>query len=197
MIKRLALATENPHKVREFSDLLGPHGWEVIASTGIVFPEETGTTFTDNAYEKAKTVCLATGMPALADDSGIVIDALGGAPGVYSARYAGLTHGSRDEIDRANIKKVLDAMQGRTDRTARFVCALVCTFPDHTMLTAEGTVEGTIANESHGSHGFGYDPIFVLPDGRTMAELTSEEKHQISHRSRAVQHLIAQLAARQ
>ena len=145
---------------------------------------ETGTTFAENAYIKAEAVMRATGCAAIADDSGLCVDALDGAPGVYSARYTG-NHSDSDE-DRYRL--VLKNLEGREDRTARFVSELCCVFPNGDVLRARGVCEGEILTAPRGANGFGYDPIF-LPRGydRSMAELTMEEKNAISHRGRALE----------
>jgi XTP/dITP diphosphohydrolase len=183
----LVLATLNPGKVREFAELLSAAGlpahviglWEA----GISAPKETGTTFRDNAILKARHAAAATGQLALADDSGLEVDGLGGAPGVYSARYAG--PGADDEANRRQLVAALEAAP-EAARTARFHCAIAIAQPDGAVEVVEGTCEGIIVTESRGTHGFGYDPLFLLPDrGQTMAELTSAEKNAISHRARA------------
>jgi XTP/dITP diphosphohydrolase len=188
---RLVLASANPDKVREIAALLGGAGFEVEPRPpSLPDVDETGTTLLDNARLKARAVCRATGAPAVADDTGLEVDALDGAPGVYSARYAGEA-ATYDE----NVTKLLAALAGRDDRRARFrTVALVC-FPDGREVWAEGVVEGSITTERRGGNGFGYDPVFQPDDagGRTMAELTADEKHAISHRGRAVRALAAKL----
>ncbi len=186
-LSRVVVATQNAGKVREFAALLADTGWTLVLArdAGVAtLPEETGTTFAENATLKARAVAEATGHPALADDSGLVVDALGGEPGVYSARYGGpgLTDTDRYQL-------VLDALRAVPDdrRTARFVAVLVVALPDVTLRTAEGAVEGHIARAPRGDHGFGYDPIFVpLGETRTTAEMPDAEKNRISHRARAV-----------
>ncbi|MDR2670860.1 MAG: RdgB/HAM1 family non-canonical purine NTP pyrophosphatase [Oscillospiraceae bacterium] len=185
------LATGNPGKRREMESLLAPLGvrLRLPAEFGAAFaPDETGGTFAANARLKAEAALALTGLPALADDSGLEVAALGGAPGVLSARYggAGLSAADRNE-------RLLAALAGRTDRAAHFVCALVCLFPDGRSLTAEGVCEGEIAAAPCGAGGFGYDPLFYLPKyGKTMAELPDDEKNRISHRGRAVRALLRQ-----
>ena len=174
------LASKNKHKITEFERILTPLG------IGLICPdigeiEETGTTFIENARIKALAAMEITGKPSIADDSGLEIDALDGRPGVYSARYAG-----ENAADRDRINKVLREMEGVTDRTARFVCAICCVFEDGTEITAIGTCEGEIAYEPAGENGFGYDPVFVIGTGRTFAELTDREKDEISHRGKAL-----------
>ncbi|MDR0381940.1 MAG: RdgB/HAM1 family non-canonical purine NTP pyrophosphatase [Oscillospiraceae bacterium] len=187
------LATGNPGKRREMESLLAPLGvrLRLPAEFGADFaPDETGATFAANARLKAEAALALTGRPALADDSGLEVAALGGAPGVLSARYGGaeLSAAARNE-------RLLAALAGRTDRAARFVCALVCLFPDGRVLTAEGVCEGEIAPEPRGAGGFGYDPLFYVPKyGKTMAELSDDEKNEISHRGRAVRALLRRWA---
>jgi XTP/dITP diphosphohydrolase len=183
----IVVATQNAGKVREFAALLAdlPARFVAAREAGVdALPEETGTTFAANAELKARFVADQTGLSALADDSGIVIDALGGAPGVYSARYGGpgLDDRGRYELVLAQLRDVPLA-----ERTARFVAHLAFVLPDGTLHRAEGVVEGTIAEEPRGAGGFGYDPIFV-PQGetRTFAEFPEDEKNRASHRARAV-----------
>lgn len=182
------LASKNRHKLAELHRILSPMGVNIILESdlGVTLPEveETGTTFAENAALKARSACAACGLPAIADDSGLCIDGLNGAPGVYSARFAGDQHD-----DDANIDKVLHLLQeepaGSASRRARFVCSICCCFPDGTELTASGVCEGEIARERHGSNGFGYDPIF-LRDGRSFAEMSEEQKDAVSHRGNAL-----------
>ena len=187
-MSRLVLATRNPHKVDEMRVLLAPLAIDIVgldAFAGVPEPEETGQTFAENARIKAVSAARATGHFALADDSGICIDALGGRPGVHSARWARPGSGAKEWI-----AKTLREMEGvpDDDRTARYVCVLALAAPDGTVLgEAEGTFEGCIAPAPRGTGGFGYDPIFLLPDGsRTAAELTPDEKNTLSHRGNAV-----------
>ncbi|MDR0671012.1 MAG: RdgB/HAM1 family non-canonical purine NTP pyrophosphatase [Oscillospiraceae bacterium] len=188
------LATGNPGKRREMESLLAPLGvrLRLPAEFGAAFaPDETGATFAANARLKAEAALALTGLPALADDSGLEVAALNGAPGVFSARYggAGLSAAARNE-------RLLAALAGQTDRAARFVCALICLFPDRRALTAEGVCEGEIALAPRGAGGFGYDPLFYLPKyKKTMAELSDGEKNEISHRGLAVRALLRQWAA--
>jgi XTP/dITP diphosphohydrolase len=185
---RLLVASRNRAKAAEIAAILHSEGLdlEVISLADfpdVALPPETGRTFAENAIAKAKYAAAATGLPAVADDSGLEVDALGGEPGVMSARYGG-----PDATDRDRYEKVLNLLRDAPDdkRTARFRCAAAYAAPDGETLLAEGAVEGRIAREPSGSGGFGYDPIFV-PAGetRTMAQLTPEEKHAISHRGRA------------
>jgi XTP/dITP diphosphohydrolase len=198
--KRLLVATHNPGKLKEFEFLLAPHGIEVVgaASLGLPEPEETGTTFAENALLKARAAAAATGLPALADDSGIVVHGLGGEPGIHSARWAGPDR----DFDVA-IRKVLDGLTQRfggfaaADKRAAFVAVLCLCRPDGSHRFFEGRVEGTLVDTPRGARGFGYDPIFV-PDGhrKTFAEMTAEEKHAISHRRLALDAFMAALERR-
>jgi XTP/dITP diphosphohydrolase len=189
----IVLASANPHKASEIVEILEDlaAGRIVIVSRPKTVGEidETGTTLEENAQIKARVVCGATGSPALADDTGLEVDGLGGAPGVYSARYAGT--GATDE---ENVAKLLGALEGHTDRSARFRTVAAVAFPDGRMICASGVIEGSIADAPRGSAGFGYDPIFI-PGGesRSYAELSSTEKHAISHRGRALRSLVGRL----
>jgi XTP/dITP diphosphohydrolase len=181
---RFVLATRNAHKLREFGALLAPHYLEPLPDE-VDLPPETGTSFAENALLKASAAAAATGRPAIADDSGIVVEALGGAPGIYSARYAG--EGATDE---QNLAKLLDELRDRSDRRAAYVCALALVDPRGGQEVFEGRCEGTLSADPRGTGGFGYDPAFVPDDrppgdARTMAELAPEEKDAISHRGRA------------
>jgi XTP/dITP diphosphohydrolase len=183
----IVVATQNAGKVREFAVLLAdlPARFVTAREAGVlVLPEETGTTFAENAAIKARAVAAATGLPALADDSGLVVDALDGAPGVFSARYggAGLTDRDRHTLVLNQLRDAAPA-----GRTARFVAVLALVLPDGGMHQAEGTVEGAIADAPRGSGGFGYDPIFV-PHGEdsTFAEIPADQKNRMSHRARAL-----------
>ena len=186
---RLVLSTRNAHKVRELNVLLAPH--EVLPlPEDVVLPPETGETFAENALGKARAAAEATGMPSIADDSGIEADALGGAPGVRSARYAG-----EHATDEENLSKLLREVPADGDRRVAYVCALAYVEggEEHVF---EGRCEGTLAAEPRGDGGFGYDPAFVpadRDDGRTMAELSVEEKDAISHRGRAARAFLAWL----
>ena len=190
---KLLVATNNLGKVREYEELLAGLPFEVTfpAQEGIALEvEESGATFEENARLKALAYARASGLPTLADDSGLEVDALGGAPGVRSARYAG--PGASD-VDR--YQKLLDALAGvpEDQRTARFCCVVALAWPDGTVHTAEGRCEGQIGWAPRGEHGFGYDPVFIVDGfgGLTMAELEPEVKNRISHRARAVQNLAA------
>jgi XTP/dITP diphosphohydrolase len=187
---RLVLATRNYHKLRELSALMAPYELDPLPED-VRLPPETGTTFADNAIGKARAAAAATGRPAVADDSGIEARALGGAPGVWSARYAG--DGATDE---ENLAKLLREVPDEGDRRVTYVCALAYVEPGGRQELVHGRCEGVLAHEPRGSGGFGYDPAFVpdaYPDGRTMAELTPEEKDAISHRGRAARELRAKL----
>jgi XTP/dITP diphosphohydrolase len=192
---RVVLASGNSGKLRELSSLLAPFGFDLVAQSalGVETPPETGETFAENAVLKARYAAAATTLPALADDSGIEVDALGGRPGIYSARYAG--DGASDQ---ANLRKMLDEMRGvpAPQRTARYQCviAFVTSATDTKPIFASGTWEGTLISTPRGLGGFGYDPIFV-PRGfdRTAAELDPEEKNSLSHRGQALHALVTQL----
>lgn len=184
---KLVLASKNPHKLLEMQTILGRLGLEVIleSQAGVdVEVEETGTTFEENALLKATAVMKASGMAAIADDSGLMVDALDGAPGVYSARYGGL------DSDAARTQLLLEHMKDVPDgqRTARFVSAIACALPDGRIVTARGTCEGVITRQPAGENGFGYDPVFYVPSlGKTFAQAAAEEKNAISHRGNALQ----------
>jgi XTP/dITP diphosphohydrolase len=184
----IVLATRNQGKIRELEVLLEGFGVEFRSLNdfppiaGVV---EDGTTFEENAYKKAHQTARMLGFPALADDSGLVVEALGGEPGVRSARYAG--EGASDE---ENNRKLLHALEGREDRKAAFECVISVAVPRGPALTYEARCEGEIARTPAGTHGFGYDPVFFYPPmGKTFAELTTEEKNRVSHRGRAMAEL--------
>ncbi len=183
---RMILATNNAHKLREFREILSPCGVEIVSLSemGVTSdPEETGVTFAENAYIKAKAVADKTGMAAIADDSGLAVDALGGAPGIHSARYTG-RHDDTD-ADRRNL--LFRNMQGMTERSARFVSAISCVFANGETLEAEGYCEGQISQEERGEGGFGYDSMFIpVGESRTMAEMSADEKNEISHRGKSL-----------
>lgn len=192
MTEKFVLATHNPGKLKEMSAILAGLGIEVVmpADLGItVEVEETGETFAENAMLKAKAVCKAAGMPAIADDSGLCVDALNGGPGVYSARYGG------EELDdRGRYLLLLNSMRGAAGRNAHFSCAVACAFPNGDSLSAEGRCDGTIAFAPMGTDGFGYDPVFFVPElRRTFAQLTAEEKSAVSHRGRALTDFVKKL----
>jgi len=187
-MRKIVLATANPGKLRELQAVLAGLDFEIVPQSAFGVPEaeETGLTFIENALLKARNAAFYTGLPALADDSGLAVDALGGVPGIYSARYAGAGAG-----DRANIGKLLAELDGvpAERRTARFVCVLALLHhpADPTPLICQGSWEGTILTEPRGEGGFGYDPIFFVPgEQRTAAELEPAVKNQISHRGQAL-----------
>jgi XTP/dITP diphosphohydrolase len=193
-MRKVVIATSNPHKVDEIAAVLGQVGIECVplGDAGIPEPEENGATFEENARIKAVAYAKALGVTVLADDSGLEVDALGGAPGVHSARYAGIGE-TRAERDAANNAKLLRALEGvpQARRTARFVCVLSVARPDGSIVAeARGHFEGWIGEAPRGANGFGYDPLLVLADGRTSAELTSAEKNARSHRGNALRTLV-------
>lgn len=184
---KVILASKNQHKLTELSAILSQLCFEIALESeyGLdIDVEETGTTFEENSFLKADAVMKASGLPVLADDSGLMVDALDGAPGVYSARYG---HKASDKERTAylleNMKDVPEERRG-----AKFVCVITCLFPDGRKIVARGECPGVIARAPHGENGFGYDPVFYLPElGMTYAELPSEQKNAISHRARALQ----------
>lgn len=184
---KVILASKNQHKLTELSAILSQLGFEIALESeyGLdIDVEETGTTFEENSFLKADAVMKASGLPVLADDSGLMVDALDGAPGVYSARYG---HKASDKERTAylleNMKDVPEERRG-----AKFVCVITCLFPNGRKIVARGECPGVIARAPHGENGFGYDPVFYLPElGMTYAELPSEQKNAISHRARALQ----------
>ncbi|PKE32832.1 XTP/dITP diphosphatase [Rahnella sp. AA] len=192
-MKKVVLATGNAGKVRELAHLLAEFGLDVVAQTelGVESAEETGLTFIENAIIKARHAAAETGLPAVADDSGLAVDFLGGAPGIYSARYAGV-----DASDQQNLDKLLVALKDvpQGERNAQFHCVLVYMrhAEDPTPLVCHGSWPGEIAFAQAGEGGFGYDPIFFVPElGKTAAELTREEKSAVSHRGQALKLLLA------
>ncbi len=194
-MKKLVLASNNAKKMKELNALLAPLGFEVIAQgqLGIPEAEEPHCTFVENALAKARHAAAHSGLPALADDSGLCVAALGGAPGVHSARYAG-----EPKADARNNEKLLAELAGQADRRAHFVCTLVLVraADDPQPIIAEGEWHGEILEASRGADGFGYDPLFYVPShGQTAAELDAVVKNQLSHRGQAMQQLIARLPA--
>jgi XTP/dITP diphosphohydrolase len=194
-MRQLVLASSNPGKLREIEPLLAPLGIEVIPQSrlGITEAEEPHDTFVENALAKARHASRASGLPALADDSGLCVDALGGAPGVHSAYYAG-REGGREERDARNNAKLLASLADA--RRAHYTCVMVLvrSADDPQPVVAEGTWHGEIARAPRGTNGFGYDPLFLLPErGVTAAELAPEEKNRISHRALAAARLMALL----
>jgi XTP/dITP diphosphohydrolase len=197
LTNKIVLATGNKGKLRELEKLLGPLDFEILSQSEFDVSEvtETGTTFMENAIIKARNASLITGLPAIADDSGLAVDALGGAPGVYSARYAGV-----DASDKDNIDKLLFALKDvpEAQRGARFLCVLVYmrSAEDPTPIICQGEWRGQITREIMGENGFGYDPVFWLAEQAcTSAQLTSDVKNSISHRGAAIKLLVQQLAA--
>jgi len=194
----VVLASSNPGKVREFNELLADHHIEVVPQSqfGVPDAEETGLSFVENAILKARNAARHTGLPAIADDSGIEVDALAGAPGIYSARYAG-----SGASDQANLEKLLTALEGVPEAgcSARFQCLMVYLrhADDPTPLICQGTWEGRILSVPRGSNGFGYDPVFFVPThGCSAAELEPAVKNALSHRGQALRQLVAALTAR-
>ncbi|MCM1148915.1 MAG: RdgB/HAM1 family non-canonical purine NTP pyrophosphatase [Butyricicoccus sp.] len=190
---KFVLASNNANKLRELRELLSGEGIELVSQreAGCDFSvEENGASFEENAYLKAIAVTRAAGLPAVADDSGLMVDALGGAPGIYSARYTG----SHEDSDAARTAFLLEKLGDEANRAARFACALCCTFPNGDVLRACGECPGSILTEPRGGGGFGYDPVF-LPEGldRSMAELSEAEKNAISHRGRAMRKFVEEL----
>ncbi|MBQ7549041.1 MAG: XTP/dITP diphosphatase [Clostridia bacterium] len=190
---KIIIATHNRKKLTELKRILAPLGIEAVidANVGITLPdvEETGSTFEENAFLKADSGCKVSGLACIADDSGLCVDALGGAPGVYSARYSGI-HGD----DESNIDKLLTELTDVPDeeRTARFVCAVCCVFPNGRKITVRGECEGVILRERHGNSGFGYDPVFRCGD-KNFGELSPDEKDGLSHRGKALRKLAEEL----
>lgn len=191
-MQKVVLATGNPGKVRELAHLLAEFGLDIVAQTelGVESAEETGLTFIENAILKARHASEITGLPAIADDSGLAVDALGGAPGIYSARYAGL-----EASDQQNLEKLLVALENVPDgqRQAQFHCVLVYVrhAADPTPLVFHGSWAGEIARSEAGQGGFGYDPIFYVPElDKTAAELSKDEKRAVSHRGKALNLLL-------
>ena len=186
---KIIIATHNKHKLQEMSRILSPMGYEVVTDLDLGIElsdvEENGETFLDNARIKAEAGCKESGLPCIADDSGLCVDALDGAPGVYSARYSGV-HGDDD----GNNRKLLSELSGvpTEKRTAHFACAICVSFPDGSEVTATGKCEGYIGYEKKGTNGFGYDPLFMVGD-RSLAQMTAEEKDAISHRGNALKEL--------
>lgn len=189
-MKEVIIATKNPGKAREFEQIFSSRGIQV--RTLLDYPEipdveETGTSFEENAILKAESVSRKLNKMVIGDDSGLIVDALDGRPGIYSARYAG-----EPKNDQNNTDKVLSELQGvpKSERSARFYCALAISIPGQETRTVSGTCEGRILEERCGSNGFGYDPVFYVPEkGRSMAELSADEKNGISHRANALKQL--------
>ncbi len=186
MAEKLLIATRNPGKVAEYAEILSDLGYRLVSLKDVGITSEvaeTGNTYAENALLKARRYATASGLITLADDSGLEVDALAGAPGVYSARYAG-----PEASDEERYRKLLAQLEGVPDsqRTARFRCVIAIVWPDGREVVVEGTCEGCIAHQPRGNYGFGYDPIFYLPKlGKTMAEIPPKVKNQISHRAQA------------
>ena len=188
MDKKLVIASSNQGKIKEFKEILEPFGYEVIGLEDLdvhIEIEETGTTFAENAIIKAQTVTDTLHIPAIADDSGIEIDAMNKEPGIHSARWMGY-----DTSYDIKNQAIIDFLEDKKDRTCRYVCAIALTRPDEEPIVFEDTVEGTVAFEPKGKNGFGYDPIvFYPPYNKTMAEMDADEKNEISHRGKATKKL--------
>lgn len=193
---RVVLASKNAHKLKEISAIVEPLGIQVVLQSELGIDldvEETGTTFEENSYLKADAVMKATGLPALADDSGIAVDALGGAPGIYSARYG--DDPTLDDWGRLCLllKNMEDIPDGQ--RQGKFVAVITMVYPDGHVIQARGEAHGEILREAHGTGGFGYDPIFYFPPlGKTFAELTADEKNRVSHRANALNLFVEKLS---
>lgn len=192
---RVILASNNENKLREMQQILSPLGWEILRQKDVglhLDPDENGETFEDNSRIKAEAVMQASGLPAIADDSGVSVDALNGAPGVHSARYGGAacnTDEDRNQFLLKNMEQVPDGSRG-----AKFVSVITMAYPDGRIVSARGELAGEILRQEQGNGGFGYDPLFYIPaEGCTMAELTPERKNEISHRAVALQNFVDQL----
>lgn len=192
---KVVLASNNQNKLREMRQILSPMGWELLGlgELGLhIDPEENGETFEENSRIKAQAVMEATGLPAIADDSGIEVDALGGAPGVHSARYGGEACPDDQARNLLLMKNMEQVPDGR--RTGRFVSVITMAKPDGSVISARGSLEGEILREQQGDGGFGYDPLFYIPgEGCTMAELSPERKNEISHRAIALRNFAAKI----
>ena len=185
---KVVLASKNPHKLVEISQITEKFGFDLVLQSELgvdLDVEETGTTFEENSYQKAYAVMKATGLPALADDSGIAVDALNGEPGIYSARYGfdeSLDDWGRLQLLLKNAEQIPDGQ-----RQAQFVCVITFVTPEGQMIQARGEIHGELTREPRGENGFGYDPIFYYPPfGKTTAEISAEEKHTVSHRGKAL-----------
>lgn len=202
-MQKIVLASNNKGKLREFSEMLATLNMDVIpqASFDIEDAEETGLSFVENAIIKARHASKIAGLPAIADDSGLEVDFLNGAPGIYSARYADMENAGKDASDEKNLLKLLDALKDVPEekRSAHFQCVLVYMrhAEDPTPIICQGSWEGFITTEKHGEHGFGYDPIFYVPEYNcTSAQLKSEQKNKLSHRSIALAALVKKLTTK-
>lgn len=192
MLTMLVIATSNQNKLKEFREILGDLDIEIVSLSDFgPIPEaiEDGNSFDENAYKKAIHTAKILGLPAIADDSGLVVNSLNGEPGIYSARYAG-----DNASDPDNRKKLLHSIKDKTDRSASFQCVISIATPGGPALTYEGKCDGEIIDEERGSNGFGYDPIFYFPElGKTFAELEASEKHRVSHRGKALSEVKTEL----
>jgi XTP/dITP diphosphohydrolase len=190
LIPRLVVASKNPDKIAEIEAILGESNLTGEVVRGLEWPdvEETGETLEENALLKGRAVVAATGLPVIADDTGLEVSALDGAPGVHTARFAG--DGAQYED---NVVKLIEVMAGQDDRTATFRTVVALVFPDGVEIVAEGRLEGRISTEPRGADGFGYDPVFDV-DGRTLAEMGADEKNQVSHRARAIRALVSSVS---
>ena len=191
---KLIIASNNAHKLVEMKAILAPFFDDIQSMREAGIEHETiedGNTFMENAVKKARELAEISGCCAIADDSGLCVDALGGAPGIYSARFSGV-HGD----DKANNRLLLEKLEGVENRAAHYTCAIALVWPDGKMLTAEDYLYGEIAHDERGTNGFGYDPLFLLPDcGLRTAEISAEEKNRISHRGKAMRKLVELLEA--
>ncbi len=191
---KMVLASQNEHKRVEISHILAQYGIELVLQSELglhVDVEETGTTFEENSLLKARAVMKAAGLPAIADDSGLCVDAMNGAPGVFSARYGG-----PELNDVGRYRLLLENLRGQMDRRAKFVSVVTACFPNGDVISARGECPGTIAYAPQGENGFGYDPVFFVPAKRkTFAQLTEEEKNEISHRGNALKMFSQKLSA--
>lgn len=191
MIPRLVVASKNPDKISEIEEILDSTGLASEIVRGLVWDdvEETGATLEDNALLKARSVVEATGLPVLADDTGLEVSALNGAPGVHTARFAG-----EDARYEDNVAKLIEALAGHEDRSARFRTVVALAFPDGVEIVVDGVLDGVITEQPRGQGGFGYDPVFEV-EGRTLAEMGVEEKNSLSHRARAIRALVPNVGA--
>ncbi len=189
---KLIIASNNAHKLVEIKAILGSVFDEILSMKEAGIEHETvedGSTFMENAEKKAREIAESSGCPALADDSGLSVDALDGAPGIYSARFSG-THGD----DKANNRLLLEKLQGVENRSAHYTCAMALIWPDGRKITAEGYLKGRIGFEEKGGNGFGYDPLFIISGlEKTAAEISADEKNSISHRANALKELLSKL----
>lgn len=192
---RVILASNNENKLREMQQILSPLGWEILRQKDVglhLDPDENGETFEDNSRIKAEAVMQASGLPAIADDSGVSVDALNGAPGVHSARYGGAAYNTDEDRNQFLLKNMEQVPDG--SRGAKFVSVITMAYPDGRIVSARGELAGEILRQEQGNGGFGYDPLFYIPaEGCTMAELTPERKNEISHRAVALQNFVNQL----